>query len=266
MIPVGMSRTLVKLIDVANRRGKSVGVRLVRYTGKSPHFIHPKHLIESPWHDWYLEHLRPSDRVLDLGCANGAHTVRAAARCASIFGCDYDPRQLRVARAEAARLGRANVHLFAWDITRRLPFADRHFDVVLFLDVIEHLHPRVAVLGEIHRVLKDDGRLLVSGPNRDSSWRRRLRAAGLFAYSDPDHKIEYTRVEFTEELHAGGFTVSGGLRPVVYDTPWAGAIDALGGLSLGLYRRLASWKRHVALRCPDESTGFEAVAIKAKPR
>jgi hypothetical protein len=48
--------------------------------------------------------------------------------------------------------------------------------------------------------------------------------------------------------------------PVVYDTPWAGIIDAVGGLSLGLYTRLSRWKRAVALRRPDESTGFRVVA------
>jgi len=218
----------VRLLDVLNRRGKSVGVRLVKYTGKSPHFIHPKHLVESPWHGWYLDYLRQRDLVLDVGCANGAHTLRAATRCARIFGCDYD--------------------------------------AALFLDVIEHLDPRIAVLREIRRVLRDDGRLLVSGPNRDTSWRRRLREAELFDYSDPDHKVEYSRAEFVAELCAGGFAVSGELMPVVYDTRWAGAIDALGGLTLSLYRRLASWKRAMALRYPDESTGFQAVAVKAAER
>ncbi|HYB40797.1 MAG TPA: class I SAM-dependent methyltransferase, partial [Candidatus Methylomirabilis sp.] len=242
-----LPRPLVRLLDVVNRKGKSVGVRLVRYTGKSSHFVHPKHLIESPWHDWYLEYLRPTDLALDVGCANGAHTLRAATRCARVFGCDYDARHLRVASREAARLGLGNVHLFAWDITGRLPFPARHFDAALFLDVIEHLQPRVAVLREIHRVLKEGGRLLVSGPNRDTAWRRQLRAAGVFDYSDPDHKIEYDRAEFVAELAAGGFAVSGELMPVVYDTRWAGAIDALGGLSLGLYRRLATWKRVMAL-------------------
>jgi hypothetical protein len=48
--------------------------------------------------------------------------------------------------------------------------------------------------------------------------------------------------------------------PVVYDTPWAGMIDAVGGLSLGLYARLSRWKREVALARPIESTGFRVVA------
>src|SRR5206468_7393535 len=112
------------------------------------------------------------------------------------------------------------------------------------------------------RVLRDDGRLLVSAPNRETRWRSTLRAAGLFSYSDPDHKTEYSRDEFVAELCAGGFEPIEPLMPVVLDTPWAGAIDALGGLSLALYDRLSRWKREAALRRPDESTGFRAVARK----
>ncbi len=234
----------------------------MRLTRKRPYAIHPKHLVDQPWHDWYLPHLRPGDRVLDVGCSNGAHLVRAARRCRAIVGIDYDLSQLAVAARVSREAGVANAAIFAWDITGRFPFADRSFDAVLFLDVIEHLHPRVEVLREIHRVLKDDGRLLVSAPNRDTRWRRTLRAAGLFSYSDPDHKIEYTRAEFVAELRVGGFDVSGDLEPVVFDTPWAGAIDALGGLSLTAYDRLSRWKRDAALRRPDDSTGFRARALK----
>ena len=253
-------RPLVVAVDAVNRRGKAVGVRLVRYTGKSPHLIHPKHLVDAPWHDWYVEHLRETDVVLDVGCANGAHTLKAAQRAHRVFGMDYDVAQLRVAVADRRKLGLANVHLFAWDLTRRFPFPSGSFDSVLFLDVIEHLHPRVEVLREIRRVLKPSGRLLVSGPNSETAWRQRLRTAGLFAFSDPDHKIEYTQAEFVAELGAGGFEPVGRIMPVVYDTPWAGVIDAVGGVSLGLYARLSRWKRDVALSRPRESTGFRVVA------
>ena len=253
-------RPLVAALDTLNRRGKSVGVRLVKYTGKSQHFIHPKHLVDSSWHDWYVEHLRPSDVVLDVGCNNGAHTVKAARYVRRVIGIDYHAGQLRVAAASAHQLGLDNICLLARDITTSFPFPAGHFDAVLFLDVIEHIHPRVEVLREIRRVLKPEGRLLVSGPNRETTWRRRLREAGLFAFSDPDHKVEYTREEFLDELRAGGFIPESPVMPVVYDTPWAGLIDALGGLSLGLYARLSRWKREAALRHPEESTGFQVVA------
>lgn len=259
----GLGRLLVRAVDLVNRRGKAVGVRLVHWTGKRPYPIHPKHLVGHAWHDWYLQYLDARDLVLDVGCANGAHLLRAATRCRSIVGFDYDLGQLPIAAREIREQGLGNARIFAWDITGFFPFPDRMFDAVLFLDVIEHLVPRVAVLGEICRVLKDDGRLLVSGPNRQTRWRRTLREAALFSYSDPDHKIEYAPAEFVAELRAGGFEVEGDLMPVVLDTPWAGAIDAVGGLSLTLYDRLSRWKRAAALRRPQESTGFRAVARKA---
>jgi len=255
----------VRALDLVNRKGKSAGVRLARYTGKSRFFVHPKHLVQSPWHDWYVAYLHPADVVLDVGCANGGHTLRAAEACARIVGCDHDLRQLRVATESARATRVTTARFFAWDVTGTLPFADGAFDAVLFLDVIEHLVPRQAVLQEIARVLKDDGRLLVSAPNRDTRWRRQLRAAGLFAFSDPDHKVEYTEAELVAELAAGGFVPASPVMPVVYDTPWAGVIDAIGGLSLTAYARLARWKRDMALRHPAESTGFQLVAMKPRP-
>lgn len=256
-------RALVAAVDILNRRGKSAGVRLVKYTGKSRYFMHPKHLVDAPWHHWYVEHLAPSDVVLDVGCANGAHTVKAAQRVKRIVGIDSDLTQLGIAMASVRALGLDNVRLFAWDLTRPFPFPAASFDAAVFLDVVEHLHPRVEVLRQIRRVLKPGGLLLVSGPNRDTGWRRRLREAGLFAFSDPDHKIEYTKAEFLAELCAGGFEPAGPVGPEVYDTPWAGLIDAVGGVSLRLYARLSRWKRAVALARPEESTGFRVVARAA---
>ena len=52
--------------------------------------------------------------------------------------------------------------------------------------------------------------------------------------------------------------------PVVLGTPWAGAIDTPGGLSLGLHDRLSRWKREAALRRLEESTGFRVVARKRR--
>ena len=257
-------RLLVRGVDAVNRRGKSVGVRLVRLTAKAPYAIHPKHLVDQPWHDWYVPYLTGRELVLDVGTSNGAHLVRAAARSRTIVGCDTDLVQLGHAAAAIVAARAGNARVFAGDVTGAFPFRDRCFDVILFLDVIEHLGPRVAVLREIHRVLREDGRLLVSAPNRQTRWRGTLRAAGLFAYSDPDHKVEYTRNEFLAELRTGGFEPDAEVMPVVLDTPWAGAIDAVGGLSLALYDRLTRWKREAVLRRPEESTGFRVVARKAR--
>ena len=253
-------RPLVAALDALNRRGSAIAVRLVKYTGKSPEAIHPKHLVQVPWHHWYVDYLKPDDRVLDLGCANGVHTLAAAGHARRVYGLDADVGQLRVAAAAVRRRGIDNVALVAWDVTQPLPFSTASFDAVLFLDVIEHLEPRVAVLDEIRRVLEPDGRLLLSAPHRDTSWRRRLRAAGLFAYSDADHKIEYSRDDLLAELARGGFTPTEPVMPIVYDTPLAGLIDVVGAVALPVYARLMHKKRAAALKHPEESIGFRVVA------
>ena len=63
------------------------------------------------------------------------------------------------------------------------------------------------------------------------------------------------------ELARNGFRIVH-LHPTVYDTPLIGAIDLVGGLSLGLYRRLTVARRRLARRYPQENAGFFAVCAK----
>ena len=47
----------------------------------------------------------------------------------------------------------------------------------------------------------------------------------------------------TQRVGVGGRQVEGGLEPVVHDTPWAGAIDALGDADQQLVSRLMPKRR-----------------------
>jgi len=239
-----------------NARLESAAVRLTRITGKSPVPLHPKHLLgtnETHW--WYLTALHPADHVLDVGCGSGSHTSRAAERVTHSVGIDYDLTALhsaqRIAAAQSHEPGFVQASAEA-----PLPFCSATFDTVMLLDVIEHLHGRIALLQEIHRILRPGGQLLLSAPNRDTWWKRQLRAAGLDDYADPDHKIEYTLDELLRELAAGGFEPKQKPQVIVYDTPWAALIDLVGGLSLSLYRVLAMWKIRQAQAYPQETTGW----------
>lgn len=252
-----IERAFLRVIGYLNTRLKSASVRLTKWTGKSGVYIHPKHLAGlDAEHHWFTEYLEPEDVVLDVGCGNAAHALQATGRCRLAVGFDYDERQLAIGQHLIAEQGVRNLCLLKASAEGSFPFADGTFDKALFLDVLEHLHQRQVALREIRRVLSDSGILFLAVPNRETSWKRRLQAADLFYYSDPDHKIEYSQEELKTELAEGGLCVEGEFMLVVYDTPWAGLIDFVGGLSLRAYRRLSRWKREAAQRHPQESTGW----------
>jgi SAM-dependent methyltransferase len=242
----------------ANNKAKRLAIRLTRWTGKSPEYVHPKHLLgDSQDNYWYLAYLAPDASVLDVGCGNGMHSIKAARRCRHVVGVDGNLTSLAVAR-RSSRSAAAPASFCAADLEVGLPVRDERFDTVICLDLLEHVRQRDLLLTEIRRALRPGGIMLLSVPNRGTSWKRRLDRAGLFSYSDPDHKIEYTLEELTAELEKNGFRIVR-LHPTVYDTPLIGAIDLVGGLSLALYRRLTEFRRRLARRYPEENAGFFAV-------
>jgi SAM-dependent methyltransferase len=235
-------------------------MRLVQWTGKSPYPVHPKHLSSPGSQEWFLSRIKPGSQVLDVGCANGMHTLSAAAAACRVYGFDINLAQLHIAKAIAEERGSSNVCFPQASAETPFPFPRGCFDQVIFLDVLEHLNQRESALSEIHRVLKPDtGLLALAVPNRDTSWKKLRREAGLFPYSDPDHKIEYTRQEIEEQLHQSGF-ICESIDPIIYDTPWDWAIAMMGGLSLGWYRKLQDRRVRMAQRYPQESTGFKIIA------
>jgi SAM-dependent methyltransferase len=207
---------------------------------------------------WYLAYIAPDATVLDVGCGHGMHALKAARRCRHVVGVDGNLESLGVALRSSRSRPSPNAAFFAADLEQGLSVKGSRFDTVICLDLLEHVRQRDLLLTEIRRVLKPGGTMLLSVPNRGTSWKRRLDRAGLFSYSDPDHKIEYTLEELEAELAKNGFRIVH-LHPTVYDTPLIGAIDLVGGLSLPLYRRLTELRRTLARRYPEENAGFFAV-------
>lgn len=255
-----LTRRWLRFVVWLNAHCKSASVRLVHWTGKSPLPLHPKHLAGAdPDRDWYLAFVEPNSLILDAGCGSGMHSLRMARAGHRVIAIDRERAALGAGQRLISENEAPRVIFALADLGESIPTASATFDAVLLLDVIEHLAARQQLLREIHRVLRPEGKLFISAPNRDTRWKRQLRAAGLPAMADPDHKIEYTWDELVAELRTGGFHVIAGPLPIVYDTPWAGLIDLLGGISLSAYRRLARWKVAAAQRSPEETTGWRVV-------
>ncbi len=115
------------------------------------------------------DQLRGRD-VVDVGCGLGDKTCAAvAAGARDAVGIDVDPEKLARAKALARRAGAGEVR-FAVGSAARLPLADDSRDVVLLLETIEHVDDPAEVLAECRRVLRKEGRLVVTFPPYRSPW------------------------------------------------------------------------------------------------
>ncbi|MGB6165243.1 MAG: methyltransferase domain-containing protein [Pseudonocardiaceae bacterium] len=102
---------------------------------------------------YLIPHLRPGQRVLDVGCGPGTITTDLARRVApgSVVGIDKHPTPLGEASVEAQRLDVRNVSFAVGDVYN-LDFPDDTFDVVHAHQVLQHLSEPVAALREMRRV------------------------------------------------------------------------------------------------------------------
>ena len=115
----------------------------------------------------WIQHLglRPSARILEVGCGAGLMTSALARDGYIVDALDSTMTMLRMTRNDAADQcvqGRIRVH--SADV-HALPFQARTFDLVIAIGVIPWLHSERLALREMQRVLKPDGYLLVTADN-----------------------------------------------------------------------------------------------------
>jgi SAM-dependent methyltransferase len=132
----------------------------------------------------FAAELAGGKRVLDLGCGSGYGTAELAGVSLFVVGVD------RVAPDAAARSGL--VRYLRADLAR-LPLLPASFDLVVSLQVIEHLDDPTEYLAAMARLLRPGGAAVLTTPNR-------LTSDG----ENPYHLHEYVAEEL-ERLLRGYF-------------------------------------------------------------
>jgi ubiquinone/menaquinone biosynthesis C-methylase UbiE len=124
-----------------------------------------------PSHRMILEGLGPADlHILDIGCGTGQFAARVLAHLpdSQIWGLDLSGGMLQRAAKRRVDFG-GRLHLVCGD-SEKLPFADDSFDAVTCSHSFHHYPRQDRVLGEVHRVLRPDGKLLLVDGDRDRLW------------------------------------------------------------------------------------------------
>jgi len=104
---------------------------------------------------------RGYEKVLDLGCGTGKHSIFLAQKGFDVYATDMSRTGIEIAKTKAGALGLTNIHFKQHDMIR-IPFTDRFFDAVICIWSIYHGTPdRIQeTANEIRRVLKPGGMFL----------------------------------------------------------------------------------------------------------
>lgn len=112
--------------------------------------------------------------ILDIGCHDGTFLSLVKNRNNNFYGIEANDWGVEKSREKGIE-----IRQFFFDDKANLPYEDNFFDIVVAGEIIEHIFDTDFFLAEIRRVLKPEGKLLISTPNIASLGRRLLLLFGI---------------------------------------------------------------------------------------
>jgi 2-polyprenyl-3-methyl-5-hydroxy-6-metoxy-1,4-benzoquinol methylase len=157
-------------------------------------------------------------RILEVGCGKGGFLKAIGERFScELHGVDFVNTYVE----EASRRIGPKATITVANVQEQLPYPDHHFDVIFCMEVLEHLKFPERCLAEVGRVLKVEGKLILSIPNATGyfpfhyfgslipkGWLKRK----LVPYEHPDNTQQpidtmYTYKEILHLIQSSGLTI-----------------------------------------------------------
>jgi ubiquinone/menaquinone biosynthesis C-methylase UbiE len=135
----------------------------------------------------------PGGSLLDIGCGAGSFTHALAKEGYAATGIDLAPQMVESAKKEAqSRNLQCSFKVASAD---QIPFADQTFDAALAVGVFEYIPSHDKSFYEIHRILKPEGKLIVTMPNGLDLYRLIAFPRSLPMILGPQFKLKFRQWE-----------------------------------------------------------------------
>lgn len=153
--------------------------------------IYKEILISGSLYDKVYNLLEGNKTVLDVGCANGNFSKEVKKKGNKVYG-------IEVSNQMALRAKKVIDHVIVGNIEEmKFPWKYNSFDIILLMDILEHLFNPQKTLINLKKYLKNDGYVIVSIPNV-ANWEVRLDL--LFG------KFDSSKTRILEDGHIRFFT------------------------------------------------------------
>lgn len=103
--------------------------------------------------------------ILDVGCGTGVYMSELLKRKHNVFGFDISKGMVKEASKRIINYKNTNTLTICSDVDN-IPFPDSYFNVVICAGVMEYLPDEISALNEMKRVLKSEGILIFTLPNK----------------------------------------------------------------------------------------------------
>jgi 2-polyprenyl-3-methyl-5-hydroxy-6-metoxy-1,4-benzoquinol methylase len=156
-----------------------------------PAYAHANPLIN--WLFWkrlhtvinYVERSAPYERVLDFGCGSGVMLPFLARVSREVLATDIDLLPLETMKRHIPLAPSVHVRNLSENAISEIP--PMSFDLIIALDVLEHVGDLAGTLTDLLRLLKRAGQLIISGPTENAVYQFGRKLAGP-EYSGEYHK------------------------------------------------------------------------------
>jgi len=137
-------------------------------------------------YNFALNFIKEIDIVLDAACGSGYGSEILATKAKQVIALDFSDHAIKYAQKNHSK---KNIIFKKADLNEKIELADNLVDIVISFETLEHILNQDIMLSEFKRVLKPDGKLIISTPDND------IISGGLKS-DNPFHVKELNKIQF----------------------------------------------------------------------